>query len=121
MPLPRPINPSYTLGVLTIASTLSYLDRQILGLLAEPLRQDLHLTDLQIGLLQGFTFAIVLATAGLPLGRLVDTGNRVRIAAIGIALWSIMTAACGFAGSFGALLLCRTGVAWGEASLTPAA
>jgi len=121
MPLPRPINPSYTLGVLTIASTLSYLDRQILGLLAEPLRQDLHLTDLQIGLLQGFTFAIVLATAGLPLGRLVDTGNRVRIAAVGIALWSIMTAACGFAGNFGALLLCRTGVAFGEAALTPAA
>ena len=121
MPLPRPINPSYTLGVLTIASTLSYLDRQILGLLAEPLRQDLHLTDLQIGLLQGFTFAIVLATAGLPLGRWVDTGNRVRIAAVGIALWSIMTAACGFAGSFGALLLCRTGVALGEAALTPAA
>ncbi|MBB6489316.1 MFS transporter [Rhizobium lusitanum] len=121
MPSPKSMVPSYTLGVLTIAYILSYLDRQILGLLVEPLRQDLHLTDLQIGLLQGFTFAIVLAASGLPLGRWVDTGNRVRIAAIGIAFWSIMTAACGFAGSFEALLLCRAGVALGEAALAPAA
>ncbi|WP_244510062.1 MFS transporter [Rhizobium sp. AC27/96] len=121
MPVARPISPSYTLGVLTVACTLSYLDRQILGLLVEPLKQDLNLTDVQIGLLQGFTFAIVLAAAGLPLGRWVDTGSRVRIAAVGIALWSIMTAACGFAGSFETLLLCRAGVALGEAALTPAA
>lgn len=121
MPLARPVSPSYTLGVLTIACTLSYLDRQILGLLVEPMRQDLNLTDMQIGLLQGFTFAIVLAAAGLPLGRWVDTASRVRIAAVGIALWSIMTAACGFAGSFETLLLCRAGVALGEAALTPAA
>lgn len=121
MPLVRPIIPSYTLGVLTIAYILSYLDRQILGLLVEPMKQDLDLTDIQIGLLQGFSFAIVLAAAGLPLGRLVDTGNRVRIAAAGIAFWSIMTAACGFAGNFEALLLCRAGVALGEAALTPAA
>lgn len=121
MPSARPVIPSYTLGVLTVAYTLSYLDRQILGLLTEPLRQDLHLTDIQIGSLQGFTFAIVLAVTGLPLGRLVDTGNRVWLAAVGIALWSVMTAACGFANSFGALLLCRAGVALGEAALTPAA
>ncbi len=121
MPSARPLVPSYTLGVLTIAYILSYLDRQILGLLVEPMKQDLGLTDMQIGLLQGFSFAIVLAAAGLPLGRLVDTGRRVRIAAVGIALWSIMTAACGFAGSFETLLLCRAGVALGEAALTPAA
>ncbi|MGY5776267.1 MFS transporter [Rhizobium sp. LEGMi135b] len=121
MPLARPITPSYTLGVLTIACIFSYLDRQILGLLAEPMRQDLNLTDVQIGLLQGLAFAIVLAAGGLPLGRWVDTGNRVRIAALGIAFWSIMTAACGFAGSFETLLLCRAAVALGEAALAPAA
>tara|TARA_R110002020_G_scaffold24424_2_gene80415 strand:+ start:6257 stop:7570 length:1314 start_codon:yes stop_codon:yes gene_type:complete len=116
-----PINPSYTWGVFTVAYTFSYLDRQILSLLVEPVRLDLKLTDVQIGLLQGFAFAIVLAIAGLPLGRLVDRGNRVRIAAIAVAFWSVMTAACAFAGSFQSLLICRAGVALGEAALIPAA
>lgn len=113
--------PSYTLGVLTIAYMFAYLDRQILGLLVEPIRRDLLLTDVQIGLLQGFSFALVLAIGGLAAGRWVDRGNRIRIATIAIAAWSVMTAACGFADSFKSLLVCRAGVALGEAALIPAA
>jgi MFS family permease len=113
--------PSYTLGVLTLAYVFAYLDRQVLSLLVEPIRADLNLSDVQIGLLQGFAFALVLALGGLPAGRWVDRGNRIQIAAIAITFWSIMTAACGFADSFEALLVCRAGVALGEAALVPAA
>lgn len=113
--------PSYMLGVLTMAYIFAYLDRQILSLLVEPIRRDLLLTDVQIGLLQGFGFALVLAVAGLAAGRWVDQGNRIRIVAIAIATWSVMTAACGFADSFRSLLICRAGVALGEAALIPAA
>lgn len=113
--------PFYMLGVLTTAYIFAYLDRQILSLLVEPIRRDLLLTDVQIGLLQGLSFALVLAIGGLPTGRWVDRGNRIRIAAVAIAVWSIMTAACGFADSFLSLLVCRAGVAMGEAALIPAA
>ncbi|MET3614244.1 MFS family permease [Rhizobium aquaticum] len=113
--------PSYMLGVLTTAYIFAYLDRQILSLLVEPIRRDLLLTDVEIGLLQGLSFALVLAVGGLPAGRWVDRGNRTSIAAMAIAVWSIMTAACGFADSFLSLLVCRAGVALGEAALIPAA
>jgi MFS family permease len=108
-------------AVLWVAYVLSFLDRQILSLLVEPIKRDLVLNDTQVSLLQGLAFAVFNAVGGLPLGRWVDTGRRVRIVSVGVAFWSLMTALCGRAGSFGVLLVCRMGVGIGEASLTPAA
>jgi predicted MFS family arabinose efflux permease len=111
----------YVVGVLLIAYVLSFLDRQILSLLVEPIKTDLALNDTQVSLLQGFAFAICNGVGGLPLGRLVDTRRRVTIISVGIAFWSVMTALCGVASRFWSLFLCRMGVGVGEASLTPAA
>ncbi len=111
----------YTLAVLIIAYVLAFVDRQILSLLVEPLKRDLHLSDTQISLLQGFSFAILIAISSLPLGRLVDSRRRVTIIAAGVAAWSAFTAACAIASSFAQLLVCRAGVGAGEATLTPAA
>lgn len=109
------------LGVLVLAYIFSFLDRQIISLLVEPLKRHMGLSDTDISLLQGLSFAIFLAMAGLPIGRWIDTGRRTLIIASGIAVWSAMTAASSLAGSFGMLLVLRMGVALGEATLTPAA
>ena len=74
----------YATVVLTVAYTLSYVDRQILSMLVEPIKRDLQVSDTQIGLLQGFAFAVFYTLVGLPLGRLADRGDRRRIIA-----WSI--------------------------------
>lgn len=111
----------YVVTVLVVAYTFSFLDRQILSLLVEPMKRDLRLSDTQISLLQGLAFASFNAIAGLPLGRLVDTRRRTAVIAAGIAFWSLMTASCGLARSYLALLLLRMGVGAGEATLTPAA
>jgi MFS family permease len=108
-------------GVLLAAYVLSFLDRQIVSLLVEPMKHDLALSDTQISLLQGLAFSICNGIGGLPLGRLVDTRRRFSIVSAGIAFWSIMTALCGVANRFCSLFLCRMGVGVGEASLTPAA
>jgi MFS family permease len=107
--------------VLILAYVLAFIDRQILNLLVEPLKRDMHLSDVQISLLQGLSFALFLSIAGLPIGRLVDTKRRTRLLAIGVAAWSLMTAACGLARSFGPLLAARIGVGAGEATMTPSA
>jgi MFS family permease len=111
----------WLITALVVAYVLAFIDRQILSLLVQPLKHDLQLSDTQVGLLQGFAFAVCLAIAGLPIGRLLDRHRRLRLAAIGILLWSIMTGACGFATSFGTLVVFRIGVGIGEAVLTPAA
>lgn len=111
----------YVVGVLTLAYVFSFLDRQILSLLVEPMKADLNLNDTQISLLQGLAFAVCNALAGLPLGRLVDTQRRTTLVAAGIAFWSVATAGCGLVRSYGALLILRMGVGAGEAVLTPAA
>ncbi len=108
-----------TLALLTTAYFFSYMDRQILAILQELIRKDLHLNDTQLGLLAGFAFAIFYATLGLPVARLADKGNRVNIIAIALALWSLMTAVCGLAQNFWQLLLARIGVGIGEAGSSP--
>ncbi|HWW57199.1 MAG TPA: MFS transporter [Sphingopyxis sp.] len=118
---PPPAYGWYVVGILTLAYVFSFLDRQILSLLVEPMKADLHLNDTQISLLQGLAFAVCNALAGLPLGRLVDTQRRTTLVAAGIAFWSVATAACGLVRSYGALLVLRMGVGAGEAILTPAA
>lgn len=111
----------YVVTVLILAYTLSFIDRQILSLLVEPIKHDLSLNDTQISLLQGLAFAVFMGLGGLPIGRLIDRYHRIRIIAIGVAFWSLMTVSCGLAKSYVGLLLSRMGVGLGESTLTPAA
>lgn len=116
---PRQAN--YALVVFLLAYVLSFVDRQILALMVDPIRQDLGLSDVQIGLLQGLAFAILYAVMGLPFGMLADRISRRRIIAAGVVFWSFATALCGLARSFPMLFLARIGVGVGEAALSPAA
>ncbi|QNA85660.1 MFS transporter [Sphingomonas sp. So64.6b] len=118
---PSPVYGWFMVFVLTVAYVFSFLDRQILSLLVEPMKRDLALSDTQISLLQGLAFALCNVLVGLPLGRLVDSKRRTWLVAGGIAFWSLATAGCGLVRSYGALLALRMGVGAGEAVLTPAA
>jgi MFS family permease len=108
-------------GMLTLAYIFSYLDRSILGLLIQPIKADLQLSDKQIGWVIGPAFAVFYATMGLPLGWLVDRGRRMWIVGVGIVVWSIATAASGLARNFWQLFTARMAVGIGEATLSPAA
>lgn len=107
--------------LLFLVNSLSFVDRQILTLLVEPIRADLEISDTQISLLQGIAFASFYALLGLPLGRLADRTDRPRLIAVGIGIWSVMTAVSGLARDYAHLFLARMGVAVGEAALSPAA
>lgn len=111
----------YVVAVLTLAYIVSFIDRQILGLLVGPIQRDLGIGEKQISLLMGATFAVFYTLFGIPLGRLADTRSRRTIIATGIAFWSIMTAGCGLAKSFWQLAVFRVGVGVGEATLSPSA
>ncbi|WP_158814916.1 MFS transporter [Methylocapsa sp. S129] len=110
----------YLVAVLATAYAFSFLDRYVLSLLVEPIKRDFGLSDVNVSLLQGFAFSIFLVVSGLPIGRLVDRSRRMTIIALGVACWSLMTVGCGLASGFLGLLLCRIGVAIGEATLLPA-
>lgn len=107
--------------ILLLAFTFSFVDRQVLNLLVEPIRQDLQISDTQISFLQGFAFAVTYILMSVPLGRLVDRFNRVGIMIGGVLVWSMTTVACGLSRQYHHLLLARMGVGAGEAALTPAA
>jgi len=111
----------FAVGVLLAAYALSFLDRQLITLLVQPIKLDLGITDTQMGLLQGPAFGLFYATMGLPLGWLADRVHRVRLMAIAIVFWSLMTFLSGYASEYWMLLLCRFGVGFGEAALVPAA
>ena len=111
----------YVLGLLVAVYVLNFLDRQILSILAERIKADLNLTDAHIGFLYGTAFAVFYALFGIPLGRLADAWIRTRLIAVGLAFWSLMTAASAFARGFGQLTAARIGVGIGEASASPAA
>jgi MFS family permease len=111
----------YVVAILFLAYTSSFIDRQIMALLVEPIKRDLDLNDTQFSLLHGFAFAIFYTFMGLPLGRLADHKNRKVIIAAGILVWSFLTAVCGLAKTFMQLFLARIGVGIGEAALSPAA
>ncbi len=118
---PRPAYAWYVVIVLTLAYTCSFIDRQILTLLIEPIRRDLHVTDTQVSLLGGLAFSILYTTLGMPLARLADQTNRHNLMTAGVAVWSLMTAVCGVARGFWGLFAARVGVGVGEAALSPAA
>lgn len=109
----------FVVGILSLASIVSYIDRQIINLLVEPIKADLAINDTQIGLLQGFSFALFYAVLALPLARLSDRGNRVRIISLGVVCWSAATFFCGLATTFLMLFFARMFVGVGEATLAP--
>lgn len=111
----------YVVAVLMLAYISSFIDRQVLTLLVKPLKRDFNVTDTQVGLLIGFSFAIFYTFLGIPIGRMADRKNRKRIIVWGITIWSIMTALCGVTGSYNQLFIARVGVGIGEAALSPAA
>jgi MFS family permease len=111
----------YVAIVLMLCNTLSFIDRQILGLLVTPIKLELGISDTRIGLLQGLAFGLFYTLLGFPMGRFVDSGNRRNLVSAGIFLWSLMTAACSMAYGFWALFAARMGVGVGEATLSPSA
>lgn len=118
---PNPAYAWYVVVILFLAYTISFVDRQIMSLLIEPIKKDLVISDTQISLLHGFAFAIFYTVLGIPLGRLADRKNRKLLIAAGIFVWSFMTAVCGVAKNFWSLFVARIGVGVGEATLSPAA
>lgn len=110
-----------TIALLTICNLFSVLDRTVLNLLVDPIRQSLNLSDLQISFIQGPAFGILFILATIPFGRLADVGARKRLIAGAVAAWSFSTAATGLASNFLILSLTRAGVGAGESALIPAA
>jgi predicted MFS family arabinose efflux permease len=109
----------YIVGVLTLVYVFNFIDRQIISVLQEPIRDELGLSDTQLGLLQGLTFAVFYVVMGIPLARWADVGVRRNVVALAVGTWSIMTALCGVAQNFTHLLLARIGVGIGEAGGSP--
>ena len=113
--------PWLVVAILMVAYVFSFVDRQILNLLVGPIRRDLGISDTQMSLLMGFSFAIFYTILGIPLGRLADSWNRRGLIATGVVVWSLMTSLCGLAHTYWQLFLFRIGVGVGEATLSPAA
>jgi len=109
----------YALGLLTVVYASSQVDRQIMGMVLEPIKQELGASDTAMGFLIGLTFAIFYATLGMPIAMFADRSNRRNIITAAITMWSAMTVACGYAANFLQLALARIGVAVGEAGSTP--
>jgi predicted MFS family arabinose efflux permease len=108
----------YVLAILVVMNVLAFVDRGIIGTLGQAMKDDLRLSDTELGLLGGLGFAIFYGLFGVPVARLADRRNRSVILALSIACWSVMTAACGLARTFTQLLAARVGVGVGEAGST---
>jgi predicted MFS family arabinose efflux permease len=123
VPVRSPAAESWVIGLLFVVYTLNFLDRQIVNILAEPIKQDLGLQDWQLGVISGLAFAVFYTTLGVPLARWADRprANRSLLIAGSLAVWSGMTMACAGAANFFQLMLARFGVGVGEAGCSPAA
>lgn len=111
----------YVVMILTFTYTVSFIDRQIMALMIEPIRRDLHVNDTQVSLLIGLAFAAFYTVLGIPIARLADRYSRRVVIATGICIWCVMTALCGMARSYAHLFMARVGVGVGEAALSPSA
>jgi MFS family permease len=109
------------LGLLVLAYTFNFIDRTIVATIGQAIKVDLKITDTQLGLLGGLSFAILYTLLGVPIARLAERWNRVSIISLAMVAWSGFTVACGFAGSFVQLLALRVGVGVGEAGCSPPA
>lgn len=110
----------WALILLTATYTFSFVDRQIINLLVDPIRADLSLSDSEVSFLQGLAFVMPYVLLSIPIGRIVDRANRIRVLIIGILVWTVSCVSCGLARNFWQLGLARVGVGAGEASVTPA-
>ncbi len=113
--------PWYIVSLCMLAYLFSFIDRQVISLLVDPIRADLQISDTQFSLLHGLAFAMLYAVAGIPIARLADSRSRPVIISVGIFVWSLATATCGLAKSFLQLFAARMAVGVGEAALSPAA
>ncbi|MDX2301881.1 MAG: MFS transporter [Microscillaceae bacterium] len=119
-PKAQEVNLSYAwfvVAILMLAYISSFIDRQILSLLVRPIRRDFEISDTQMSLLMGLSFAVFYTILGIPIGRLADHKSRKWIISVGILVWSMMTVLCGVAANYGQLFLARVGVGIGEAAL----
>ena len=119
--LPSRVYRSYALGLLMLIYVVNFVDRQVVSILAEPIKRDLHLADWQLGLMTGLAFAVLYTVLGLPIARVAERGDRPLIIAAAVAVWSAFTALSGMAQTFTHLILARIGVGVGEAGCTPPA
>ncbi len=111
----------WAVAIFAVAAVLSYTDRQILSLLVAPIQGDLHISDVQLSVLQGAAFAVLYSVIGLPIGRIADLVPRRALLLFAVAMWSLGTIACAYAHSFTELFGARLLVGIGEAALAPAA
>jgi len=109
----------YVVGLLLLIYSLNNLDRSVINILAQAIKTDLGLSDTQLGLLTGASFAVFYSIMGLPIARLADRTHRVNVVTASLAAWSVLTAACGVAANYVSLFLIRVGVGVGEAGGTP--
>ncbi|MDC1513641.1 MFS transporter [Porticoccaceae bacterium] len=119
--MPRFEYKHYLLGLLTLVAAFNFLDRGVLSLVMEPIKQEFQLSDSQLGFMGGFAFALFYAVAGIPIARWADRGNRNHVISLTTMLWSIMLVISGLVSNFVQLLLVRVGVAVGESGCTPPA
>ena len=112
--------PRYVVFLLFLAAAFSFVDRQILSIMFEPIKAEFDLSDTQLGFLGGIAFALTYSVLGVPLAMLADRRGRKGIITASLAIFSITTAFCGAAGSFATLALARIGVGIGEAGVNPA-
>lgn len=123
-PVTEPLAPSarrYAIGMLLVIYIFNFLDRQIVNILAEPIKLELGLADWQLGMLTGLAFAAFYTVLGIPIARYAEKADRVKIISVAVAVWSAFTIACGLAANFTQLLLARIGVGVGEAGCSPPA
>src|SRR5476649_2646385 len=111
----------YSVAVLMMMYIFSFIDRTTISFIVEPMKRDLHLSDTQVGMLNGLAFVMLYMFLGLPIARLSDRHSRRAIIAAGVFIWSIMATSCGLARTASQLFMARVGVGVGEAALSPAA
>ena len=111
----------YVAIIFAIFFVFSFVDRQIIGVIVEPMKADLILSDLQLSYIGGLSFVIFYTVFGIPIGRMADTYNRKWMILIGVVLWTSATVLCAYANSYWQLIVLRMGVGLGEAALAPCA
>lgn len=116
-----PASGRWFMPVLVVLYVFNFLDRQIVNILAEPIKTDLALADWQVGLLTGLAFALIYTVMGIPIARLAAWFDRPVLIGLSVGVWSLFTTLCGFAQNFTQLIAARVGVGIGEAGMTPAA
>lgn len=112
-------NKNYLLAMLMLTTAFSYFDRFVFSIMLEPIKSDLSLSDIQVGIITGLGFSVFYATAGIPIARWADRSDRIKISSLGVGLLGLTVSLCGSVVNFIQLLLVRAGVAVGEAGLVP--